>query len=118
MAGISVHRTWLLFDTMVWCFIGRLVECLTGGHGEGGTRISNVGRNVLERYREMEQNVSTHARKPLSGSVSRKANAGADSLPVPLYHDIQEGRRYALANDGSSVDSWRARCLVRTMGPR
>lgn len=52
--GMSYRRAWLLVDTMNQCFKSPLVETATGGKGGGGARISDFGREVLQRYREME----------------------------------------------------------------
>lgn len=52
--GMSYRRAWLLVDTMNQCFKSPLVETATGGKGGGGARISDLGREVLRRYREME----------------------------------------------------------------
>jgi molybdate transport system regulatory protein len=52
--NMSYRRAWLLVDTMNQCFKSPLVETATGGKGGGGARISDLGREVLRRYREME----------------------------------------------------------------
>ena len=52
--NMSYRRAWLLVDTMNQCFKSPLVETATGGKGGGGARISDFGREVLRRYREME----------------------------------------------------------------
>jgi len=51
---MSYRRAWLLVDTMNQCFKSPVVETATGGKGGGGARISDFGREVLRRYREME----------------------------------------------------------------
>jgi molybdate transport system regulatory protein len=52
--GMSYRRAWLLVDTMNRCFKENLVTTATGGRGGGGARITDVGMEVLRRYREME----------------------------------------------------------------
>lgn len=52
--GMSYRRAWLLVDTMNRCFKENLVTTATGGRGGGGARITDVGIEVLRRYREME----------------------------------------------------------------
>ncbi len=52
--GMSYRRAWLLVDTMNRCFKENLVTTATGGRGGGGARITDVGAEVLRRYREME----------------------------------------------------------------
>ncbi|MEW5944412.1 MAG: LysR family transcriptional regulator [Pseudomonadota bacterium] len=52
--GMSYRRAWLLVDTMNRCFRNPLVDTATGGQGGGGARITEFGREVLRRYRELE----------------------------------------------------------------
>ena len=54
--AMSYRRAWLLVDTMNRCFEAPLVETVKGGAGGGGgARLTSLGREVLERYRRMEQ---------------------------------------------------------------
>jgi molybdate transport system regulatory protein len=53
--GMSYRRAWLLMDTMNASFKKPLVDTATGGRGGGGARITPLGREILERYRDMEQ---------------------------------------------------------------
>lgn len=55
---MSYRRAWLLVDTMNQCFDGPLVETATGGNHGGGARITELGREVLRRYREMDAKAS------------------------------------------------------------
>ncbi|MFN3398220.1 MAG: winged helix-turn-helix domain-containing protein [Sulfurimicrobium sp.] len=55
---MSYRRAWLLVDTMNQCFKSPVVETATGGKGGGGARVSDFGREVLRRYREMEDKAS------------------------------------------------------------
>ncbi len=52
--GMSYRRAWLLVDTMNRCFREDLVVTVTGGRGGGGARVTNLGHDVLSRYRDME----------------------------------------------------------------
>ncbi|MEW5790527.1 MAG: LysR family transcriptional regulator [Pseudomonadota bacterium] len=52
--GMSYRRAWLLVDTMNRCFKTPLVEASKGGSGGGGARVTDLGRDVLARYRAME----------------------------------------------------------------
>ncbi len=52
--GMSYRRAWLLVDTMNRCFHAPLVESSKGGSGGGGARITELGLEVLARYRGME----------------------------------------------------------------
>lgn len=51
---MSYRRAWLLVDTMNRCFRAPLVEAAKGGSGGGGARITELGLEVLTRYRAME----------------------------------------------------------------
>lgn len=52
--GMSYRRAWLLVDTMNRCFKAPLVEASKGGAGGGGARVTELGLEVLARYRAME----------------------------------------------------------------
>lgn len=52
--GMSYRRAWLLVDTMNRCFKTPLVEASKGGAGGGGACITELGMEVLMRYRAME----------------------------------------------------------------
>ncbi len=52
--GMSYRRAWLLVDTMNRCFMAPLVEASKGGSGGGGARVTELGLDVLARYRAME----------------------------------------------------------------
>lgn len=52
--GMSYRRAWLLVDTMNRCFKTPLVEASKGGSGGGGARVTELGLDVLARYRAME----------------------------------------------------------------
>lgn len=53
--GMSYRRAWLLVDTMNHCFRSPLVEKLKGGKGGGGAQVTDFGREVMRRYRKMEE---------------------------------------------------------------
>jgi molybdate transport system regulatory protein len=53
--AMSYRRAWLLVDTMNQCFDAPLVETAAGGKGGGGARITDLGREVLARYRAILQ---------------------------------------------------------------
>lgn len=52
--GMSYRRAWVLVDTMNHCFHAPLVEASKGGSGGGGARVTDLGLEVLARYRAME----------------------------------------------------------------
>ena len=57
--GMSYRRAWMLVDTMNRCWIEPLVETTPGGAARGGARISPFGREVLERYRALQDHAFT-----------------------------------------------------------
>ncbi len=62
---MSYRRAWLLVDTMNQCFDGPLVETTTGGNHGGGARITELGQEVLQRYREMDAKASAAVSKEI-----------------------------------------------------
>ncbi len=52
--GMSYRRAWGLVDTMNHSFTAPLVEASKGGSGGGGARVTDLGLEVLARYRAME----------------------------------------------------------------
>lgn len=63
--GMSYRRAWVLVDTMNTCFVGPLVETLTGGTQGGGAKVTDFGKDVLRRYRSMEK----RARRSVSAEM-------------------------------------------------
>ncbi len=53
--GMSYRRAWLLVDTMNRCFKNPVVDAETGGKRGGGTRLTAVGAEALQRYRRIEK---------------------------------------------------------------
>lgn len=53
--GMSYRRAWLLVEAANQAFIEPLVATATGGSGGGGAQLTEFGRMVVDRYREMEQ---------------------------------------------------------------
>ena len=52
--GMSYKRAWYLVETMNRCFKSPLVEASKGGRAGGGARLTELGQEVLARYRRME----------------------------------------------------------------
>ncbi len=55
--GMSYRRAWLLVDAMNRCFHQPLVETATGGNQGGGTRLTPLGSNVVERYQQLQNDI-------------------------------------------------------------
>ena len=52
--GMSYRRAWLLVETMNRCFSQPLLQALAGGRQGGGAQLSDEGRQVLQRYRQLQ----------------------------------------------------------------
>ncbi len=52
--GMGYKRAWYMVDTMNKCFSEPLVVTVKGGKRGGGARLSELGEEVLQRYRKME----------------------------------------------------------------
>lgn len=52
--GMSYRRAWLLVDAMNASFASELVTASTGGKGGGGAVVTELGHEVMRRYRDME----------------------------------------------------------------
>jgi molybdate transport system regulatory protein len=70
--AMSYRRAWLLVDTMNTCFKSPLVETLTGGAQGGGAQVTELGHDVVKRYRAME--------KKAGESVSREMAEFSDLM--------------------------------------
>ncbi|HEX7855804.1 MAG TPA: LysR family transcriptional regulator [Sphingobium sp.] len=60
--GMSYRRTWMLVDTMNRCWATPLVETAAGGTQGGGARLTDLGHEILDRYRALEQRLVEAAR--------------------------------------------------------
>jgi molybdate transport system regulatory protein len=52
--GMSYRRAWLLLDTMNRCFRTPLTDAEAGGQRGGGTALTPLGAQVVQRYRRIE----------------------------------------------------------------
>lgn len=52
--GMGYKRVWLLVESMNRCYSQPLVEASKGGSRGGGARLTELGEEVLQRYRRME----------------------------------------------------------------
>jgi molybdate transport system regulatory protein len=52
---MSYRRAWVLLESTNAAFVEPLVLTSAGGSGGGGATLTDFGRGVLERYREMER---------------------------------------------------------------
>lgn len=71
---MSYRRAWLLVDTMNQCFSTPLVETATGGNRGGGARVTDFGREVLQRYERMEAKATASVARELEEFAGLMAN--------------------------------------------
>jgi molybdate transport system regulatory protein len=62
---MSYRRAWLLVDTMNQVFKSPVVVTLTGGKAGGGAAVTEFGKEVLARYRTMEEKASASVAREL-----------------------------------------------------
>lgn len=53
--GMSYRRAWQLVEAINASFNQEVVETAIGGRRGGGTRVTDFGHEVLDRYRRMEE---------------------------------------------------------------
>ena len=64
--GMSYRRAWNLVYSMNRDFIGLVVETNSGGKGGGGASVTELGKEVVESYREIEKEALTSVEKKVS----------------------------------------------------
>ena len=64
---MSYRRAWLLVDTMNQAFKSPVVVTLTGGKAGGGAAVTEFGKEVLRRYKAMEERASASVARELRG---------------------------------------------------
>lgn len=71
--AMSYKRAWLLLDSINRAFETPAVVAATGGHRGGGARLTDFGRDLLERYRRLEAQAQVAAEADLAAleSVAR-----------------------------------------------
>lgn len=81
--GMSYRRAWLLVDEINQIFRDPLVDKQMGGSGGGGARLTELGRDVVGRYRTIE------------GAAARAVAADLRALKasLPARPSDREGRQ-------------------------
>jgi molybdate transport system regulatory protein len=72
---MSYRRAWLLVDTMNQAFKSPVVVTLTGGKAGGGAAVTEFGKEVLQRYSDMEEKASASVARELR-SFTELMNGG------------------------------------------
>ncbi len=52
--GMSYRRAWLLVDALNQSFQGPVVDTTRGGQLRGGTVVTDLGKEIIQRYRAIE----------------------------------------------------------------
>ena len=68
--GMSYRRAWLLLDAMNQCFKSPVVATAAGGVRGGGTALTDVGRDVVRRYRHVEAAAQRAGRRDLDALLA------------------------------------------------
>jgi molybdate transport system regulatory protein len=69
--GMSYRRAWTLVEAMNTGFGRPVVEAQTGGRAGGGARLSDLGAEVVARYRAVERAAQASALPHLAGLMPR-----------------------------------------------
>jgi molybdate transport system regulatory protein len=56
--GMSYRRAWLLVDAMNRCFQQPLVDTAKGGSQGGGAQLTDLGKKILQEYREIQIDIA------------------------------------------------------------
>jgi molybdate transport system regulatory protein len=64
---MSYQRAWSLIDELNGMFAEPVVAVSRGGAERGGSRLTDVGKSVLERYRAIETTTASVCETELSG---------------------------------------------------
>ena len=67
--GMSYNRAWNLVEVLNATFAAPLVESARGGAAHGGAGLTSAGREVLDRYRSLEDRAGTGG----AGDIARLA---------------------------------------------
>ena len=73
--GMSYRFAWNLVESMNSCFAERLVEAAPGGRRGGGAGLTEAGRQVLQAYRALEDQVMAGAQGESLDQLSRLLRA-------------------------------------------
>jgi molybdate transport system regulatory protein len=76
--GMSYRRAWELVEDLNRCFDGPVVETRIGGNTRGGTTLTALGVEVVERFRAIEDKATRAAAAELAAlQVKLGPNAAA-----------------------------------------
>jgi molybdate transport system regulatory protein len=74
--GMSYRRAWLLVDSLNQAFVEPVVATRPGGKADKRAEVTTFGKEVIERYRSMEdaaRNAITPDLRPLEAAINEDA---------------------------------------------
>ena len=77
--NMSYRRAWMLVDETNRCLIGPAVETATGGRQGGGTTLTQIGSELVSRYRALEREAATAVGRELRSILRSPSRAGKGS---------------------------------------
>jgi len=77
--GMSYRRAWYLVKTMNGCFKRPLVDASKGGAQGGGAQLTEMGQDVLRRYKAMEATASQAVAPELRSFMELMADPPTDA---------------------------------------
>ena len=80
--GMSYRRAWLLMSSLNTSFRKPVARAVTGGRGGGGATLTDFGRELIERYRALDRDISSIAARHLQDIVPAVARGGRGKSAV------------------------------------
>lgn len=93
--GMSYRRAWMLIDEMNHAFREPVVGAVSGGKAGGGTRLTDMGREVVTIYREVQQLAET----AVAASLQRLERLVAENPEPPAKATTCSGQPRPLRDD-------------------
>ncbi len=92
--GMSYRRAWGLLDDLNHALPEPVASASTGGTGGGGARLTEFGRVLVARYREVEAVAAAAANARFGESQGRRARIQARGGAVrrPLTRSLEKSR--------------------------
>ncbi len=63
--SMSYRHAWEMLDDVNQCFAGRVLETEAGGRSGGGARLTDFGREIVTRFREIQETAADALRDDL-----------------------------------------------------
>lgn len=76
---MSYRHAWEMLDDVNQCFREPIIETETGGRSGGGARVTDFGRGLVTRYREIQRKAQAALAADLAGLADDSAEPAAES---------------------------------------